>query len=327
MAGPVLVTGGTGFVGSHLVEALLARGRAVRCLVRDPRQPKWLDGMKVEAVTGTLEDADALRKAVAGVEVVYHVAGLTKAPDRDGYMRGNADGAVRLAEAALEAAPGLKKFLLVSSLAASGPAPEGRAVREDDPCRPVSSYGESKVAAEERLKALGDRLPLVIVRPPIVIGPRDAEFFQVFKAVSRHIRPHLGWGKTLSWVYATDLAQGMIAATESPRAGGATWFIAHPRCVRGEELGEEIARALGTWSIPVRIPDAVTAALAFAAETGNRLLGRMGIFNREKAREIAQKSWVCDVSRARADLGFECATPLAEALRRTAAWYRERKWL
>lgn len=324
----VLVTGGTGFVGSHLVEALLAKGGVkVRCLMRDVAQPRWLEPLPIERVAGTLEDAAALEKAVDGVEIVYHVAGLTKAFSREAYFAANADGSVRLAEAVLKSNPKLRRFLLVSSLAASGPAREGRPVREDDPCRPVSGYGESKSAAEERLRALADRLPLTIVRPPIVIGPRDTDFYQLFRAVSRHIRPHLGWQKFLSWVYVKDLADGMIAAANTERPSGATYFLAAPEGVRAEELGAAIARSLGAWSIPLRVPDTVTAVLAWCAQAGGKLLGKPGIFNPEKAREIAQKSWVCDVARAREELGFVCATPLERTLGETVEWYRKEKWL
>ncbi len=327
MTAPVLVTGGTGFVGSHLVEALLARGTAVRCLVRNPADPKWLKELPVELVPGTLEDEPALERAVAGVSTVYHVAGVTKSFSREGYFQANADGAERIAQATAKVNPGVRRFLLVSSLAASGPAREGRPIREDDPCRPVSVYGESKLAGEEKVRALANRLPVTIVRPPIVFGPKDADFFQVFKAVSRHIRPHLGFGKTLSWVYAPDLADGIIAAAAADRPAGATYYLASPLAMTAEELGQAVARSLGVWSVPVRVPDTVTAALAWCFEAGGKLLGKPGIFNPEKAREIAQKSWVCDVSRARAELGHECATPLDRALGESVEWYRKRGWL
>lgn len=324
----ILVTGGTGFVGSHLVEALLARGRTgIRCLMRDVQQPRWLAPLPIERVAGTLEDPAALERAAEGVDVIYHVAGLTKAGSREAFLAGNADGAVRMAEAALKSAPRLRRFVLVSSLAASGPARDGRPIREDDPCQPVSSYGESKLAAETRLRAMADRLPLTVIRPPLVFGARDLDFFVFFQAVARHLRPTLGWGKTLSWVYAPDLADGMIAAAEADRPSGATYFLAAPEGIRAEDLGRAVARAVGTWSVPVRIPDAITAMLAWGADAGNRLMGRQGIFNPEKAREIAQKAWVCDVARARADLGVACETPLDRALGETAEWYRKQGML
>jgi len=201
---PVLVTGGAGFVGSHLVDALLARDIPVRALVRPETDRRWLS--RVDFALGDIGDPhgeDALLRAAEGCDVVYHVAGITQAKTKGAFTRINAEGAGRMGRAAARAA--VPRFVLVSSLAAGGPARAGRPRTEGDPDMPVGGYGRSKREGEVRAsEAFG---PVVTVRPPVVYGPRDAALAILFRMADRGFLPLPGGLlQRLSLVHAKDLA-------------------------------------------------------------------------------------------------------------------------
>ena len=321
-----LVTGGTGFIGSHLVEALLARGDRVRCLVRSRKALRWLEGLDVELAEGSIEDPAACRAAVEGVDVVHHVAGLI-ASDEAGFMRANAEGTRNVLEACVEKAPGVRRVVVVTSQAAAGPSVDGVPVTEDRPPQPVSAYGRSKAEAERIAATYRDRLPVTIVRPPVVFGARDTAVLPYIKLIDWWMQLFVGRGKSLSIVYIRDLVEGLLVASGHPQAVGGTYFVCNDRPYTWEELGDAAKRALGHGAFNVRIPDIVVRAAASVAEDVSRLLGKHSLFNRDKAGEVCQPSWVCDPGLAARDLGFRCGTPLVDGFHETIAWYRKAGWL
>jgi nucleoside-diphosphate-sugar epimerase len=144
-----LVTGGTGFIGSHLTEALIRKGVQVRCLLRKTSDSKWLKSLPMEFVHGDFNDRTSLENAVRGVDWVLHLAGVTKAIKEETYFEANGLGTENLIHACLENNPRLQKFIYISSQAAAGPSRNGRNKKELDPCEPVSIYGRSKREGEE----------------------------------------------------------------------------------------------------------------------------------------------------------------------------------
>ena len=263
------VTGGTGFVGSHLVEELLRRGYRVRALVR--KDPKWLEGLDVETVTGDLFDREALRRGMSGASAVFHVAGLTRAPDYAALERANVDGTLNVLEAAAAqtAAP---RVLVTSSLAAVGPsdrASDGSAKPRIETAllRPISDYGRSKAAMERQIKKWQQQpgnaaVPLVVVRPPAVYGPREADIFTLFKTASRGLFPIIGDGqkRQLSLVHVRDLVRGMVDALESEAATGRTYFLSSARGYSWDEVREAALQALGRKALRVNVPRAARRA-------------------------------------------------------------------
>jgi nucleoside-diphosphate-sugar epimerase len=218
----VALTGATGFVGGHLAEALRARGDDVACLVRSPAKAAALEARGCRLVPGDLGDPSGLERLVAGAEVVYHVAGRIAARNEAELTAANRDGAGRMARAARTA--GVGRFVLVSSLAVTGPTTPGRPLDESGPPRPVTPYGRSKLAGEEVVKAGG--VAFTIVRPPAVYGPGDRELLRVFKLARTGFAPLLGDGRQeLSLVHARDLAHALIAAALSPAAAGRVYPI------------------------------------------------------------------------------------------------------
>jgi nucleoside-diphosphate-sugar epimerase len=322
------VTGGTGFVGSHLVEELLRRGyQEVRCLVRS--DPKWLEGLPVTVASGDLTRVGNRSPELEGIDVVFHVAGLTRAPHPDLLHRTNVDGTLAVLDAA-EAA-GVPRVLVTSSLAAVGPS-GGRALTEDDPLLPISHYGASKAAMERALaqrREAGRGPEVVVVRPPVVYGPREADVYTVIRAAARQrVFPIVGNGERerLDLVHVRDLARGMAAAAEAEGVGGETFFLGGPRPYTWGEVREAVAAALGHGLVRVNVPRALVAPAGAAVEGVGRLFGRYPPLNREKARE-AKASWVVSSGKARAAFGYAPEIGVEEGMRETVAWYRQHGWL
>ncbi len=319
------VTGGTGFIGSHLVDLLLSRGVEVRCLVRDPDRLGWLQGRPVQVVRGDLFSEAALSEGADGVDAVFHLAGVTAARRGSDYLRINAMGCLPVAQAALTAPRSLKVFVYVSSLAVAGPSVPGRARVETDPPAPVTDYGLSKLEGERLLRAQAG-LPLVVVRPPTVYGPRDRGLLEFFRLARMGMLPLANPKADLSLIHAVDLAHGLVLAAEKGAIGQAYYLAAEPP-VRSVELPALLAGALGRSVRGVRIPRGLLWSVAAASEGWAAVAGRAAIFNRQKARELAASGWVCSAAKAGRDLGFTCRIGHAEGLRSTAEWYRSRGWI
>jgi nucleoside-diphosphate-sugar epimerase len=339
----VLVTGATGFIGSHLVEALLGRGETVRCLVRSPQRAAALATSGAELATGGLDDEAAIRPALAGIDTVYHLAGLTRALTRNEMFRVNEAGTARLMVACAEQ-PQPPTVVLVSSVAAAGPAPRGQLRIESDPPAPVSIYGESKLAGEAAATALADRLPLTIVRPGIVFGPRDTGLLPVFRQI-RMLRFHPTPGfapPPLSWIYISDLVDLIVQAAEigsrvpvtaagsgsNGQAGQGRYFAASAEYPTWVEMGRIVRPMLSrpnAWMVPVPAP--LAWCVAGVSERIARFRGQAEWLNSDKIREALVTSWACSAEAARRDLGFNPPNSLAERFAQTLAWYRQEKWL
>jgi dihydroflavonol-4-reductase len=323
-----LVTGANGFVGSHLVEGLLAKGYQVRCLVRKTSNLKWLSGLEVEYAYGDIAQKDSLKEAVRNVDFIFHSAGLTKAKTREDYFKANAEGTRNLIDACMAENPKLKRFVYISSQAAVGPGIDKRPTDETASCRPVTYYGESKWEGEKIVLNYINQLPLTIIRPPAVYGPRDTEVLGFFKVVNNGFRISFGLGESyISLVQVTDLVNGIILAAESPKAVGQTYFIADGRVYSWKEAFKIIAGALNKRAIPVRIPKSLVFFLAFLAEKFCLLLGKTPALNTQKAKEITQRYWGLDISKAKTELGFVPQFPLDKGATETVKWYKEKGWL
>lgn len=328
------VTGGTGFIGSHLVEELLRRGYGeVRCLVRD--RLKWLDGLDVVPVRGDLSDVEALWRGLEGVDYVYHVAGVTRATTWEAFEQGNVKATLNLLGAVQQAAPAVRRVLVTSTLAVVGPCAGGVA-DEEAPLRPLSNYGRSKARMEEALGAptqsgtvYADVLPLTVVRPTAVYGPREADIFTFFKTVQKGLAPVVGRGREpeLSLVHVRDLVRGMARAAESPATAGQTYFLGSERPYAWNEVVAATAAALGRKALVVRVPGALVGTVGAAVEAVGKLLGQYPPLNREKAREIRHTCKAASIAKAQRDFGYEPRVPLEEGLRETIAWYRAAGWL
>jgi nucleoside-diphosphate-sugar epimerase len=319
-----LVTGATGFVGSHLVEALRREGHEVAALVRTPGKAGALAALGVEQIRGELGDAAAVARAAEGREVVFHVAGVTAALDEARYLAANREGTRAVAVAAERV--GVGRLVYVSSLAAAGPSAPGRPLAGPEPPAPVTAYGRSKLAGEEEVRR--GRVPWTIVRPPMVYGPRDREVLKIFQMVRLGVAPVFGEGtQELSAVHASDLATALVAAAKAPAAVGGVYYPCHPEVFRSEEFVRAVGRAAGRRVTVLRIPPAVGRVLLAGTGALARAAGRATILNADKANEFFQPAWTGDPGRLATDTGWQAAHDLASGLADTWRWYRTAQWL
>jgi len=323
-----LVTGATGFIGSHLVEALLQRGVHVRSLIRKTSGLKWLEGLPIEIVQGDCNDKVSLGEAVKGVDQVFHLAGVTKAVQEKTYFEVNAFGTENLVRVCLEHNPHLQKFIYVSSQAASGPCQNGGKKKESDRCEPVSPYGQSKRMGEDFALAHVDELPLIILRPSAVYGPRDRDMYAFFKLLSRRIKPCLlGQEQRISLCYVQDIVQAILLASQTKESGGEIFFLSDGQDYRMEEVGNIFGEAMGVHPVCIRVPEWVIYGVASLSDYFSKISGRPSLINKGKVEEMVQKNWVCDITKAKTALGFKPRVLLTEGARLTFEWYKKEKWL
>jgi dihydroflavonol-4-reductase len=302
-----LVTGGTGFVGSHLIDVLLERGWRVLATVRPSSNLRWLQGKPVERI----EDGPS---PLPACDVLFHVAGVIRADSYDEYLAGNRDLAVRVFESARA-----KRFVHVSSLAVAGP---GDRVDEETPCSPISLYGRSKWEGESEVWKRRHRTPVTVIRPPVVYGPRDFGLFDLYRTVSKGFRPEIGGRKVISIVHARDLAEGIVRAGEAPEGADQAFYLANAGTVEISAVLDLIQRALGARAVRVGIPDRVVRFLGAVVEDGARLAGKRSMFGRDKALEMTQKAWCCSPAKSARLLGWRARIPLEAGMKETAEWYK-----
>jgi len=326
--GCVLVTGANGFVGSHLVEALLTQGYSVRCLVRPTSDLGFIHHLPVEWAYGDVARDEGLVAACAGVDAVCHLAGATKARDRESYFRANAEGTRHLLAASAHAAPGLRRFVYVSSLAAAGPATAGCPIDESHLPHPLTFYGQSKLQGEQFCREYASRLPVVILRPAAVYGPRERDIYFYFQMVNRGIKLLLGRGeRRASFVFVSDLAALISRVLADEQAIGQTYFVADQESYDWLQVSELVAEALGKRTVRLVVPEGVLPLIAAAAGLQARLTRQPALLNDQKLIELRQRYWICSAEKARRELGFETQYNLAAGVRLTAQWYRENGWL
>ena len=348
----VLITGASGFVGWHLIQASLARGDEVTGLVRKTSRVDRLRPLDVDLVYGDVTDPESLRSAVVGKDVVYHLAACLRTLHPRQYYEVNEQGMANVARACSQQ-ENPPVLVIVSSLAAAGTSPDGCPLRETCTDRPISHYGRSKRAGELAARQYADRVPITVVRSSGVFGEADLGCLEIFRPIARtwtHLAPV--WPTLrLSFIYVKDLVQLMIlavqrggrlppsgdlpsvgheAAPPNGRAGPGQgiYFAANDEQLDYGQLGRMMSTALGHRRVLVfPMPSPIVWTVAAVNELLARIIRRPFKLNFDKAREATAGCWLCSSQKAAEELGFSIRTSMAEQLRQTANWYREQGWL
>lgn len=335
----VLVIGASGFIGRHLVESLCGRGCEVWCLVRPTSDRQYLQAFDCQFQIADVLDARETATAIDSIrpDVIFHLAGITKAMRKQTLFDVNQIGARNVFQACA-AAQSPPVVVFVSTLAVAGPATTAcpkSAKSETDTPTPVSNYGRSKLAAENEAHQFSDRVPISIVRPPIVFGPHDRDTFEMFQTIAAsglHPVPSLR-PMSVSWIQVQDLCDALRTVAEKgerlsagSRSDG-VYFTTSDEIVDYATLGRLVASSMGkrAWSIPA--PGPFVWGLASINELFARVRGRQNILNFDKAREAMAGSWTCSGEKLHRQTGFSCKWTLDKTLEASTQWYRDAGWL
>jgi nucleoside-diphosphate-sugar epimerase len=323
----IAVTGATGFVGSHVAEQLVGAGHEVTVLARSPGRLGWIRHLPARVLYGDLDRPDILRELARGQDVIVHAAGLTRAMSLEEFVRVNVEGSVRVMDAALAAAPSLRRFVYLSSQAAMGPSPEGEPLSEDAPRRPISDYGLSKSFAEDALARFADRVPITVIRPPWVYGPRDRDTLAYFRLAARGLRLVVAPRSFYSVVHVDNLAIGIRLAAESGLPGARAYFLTDGAGFDIERISRMMCDAVGRRAVRVRVPVAAVAVVAAVNEVATRITGRPPLIGWRKFGETRNPCWLVSDRRAHDELGYRPMICTERGMVETAAWYRVAGWL
>lgn len=321
----ILVTGATGFVGAHAVNELISNGWQVRCLLRETSDRSKIPE-SVEIVTGSLANIDDLKRAVRDCNSLMHIAGLVRALSLADFMRVNRDATANLVRAARDS--GVERFLLCSSQAAGGPSYDGRPRRADDPCEPVTDYGQSKLAGEQALQQNAGNMWWCIIRPPAVYGPNDRAFLTFVRWVNLGFKLRLGNGKgRFAIIHGEDLARAMRMGIEADIPSGQIFYATDGGEWTLFDMGRAVESAMGRKAVWIPIPLSIAPAIAVIIEFIAKMQGGIALLSRQKVRELSQSAWICDSETFQRRVEFSPKYNLFTGMAQTIAWYRENGWI
>jgi nucleoside-diphosphate-sugar epimerase len=324
----ILLTGASGFVGSHILDSLRKRGLDTALLLRPGSSRRFIAPhlSDIELRPGSIDDPESLQRAMAGITHVIHCAGATRASRIAGFYEVNQAGTRNVVNAVNAQQGRIQRLVHISSLAAAGPAQPEKPAREQDPPRPVSEYGKSKLAGELEVRN-HCRAEQVILRPPAVYGPRDAEFLRLFQATKYHLLAKLGGGQALSLVFVRDLAEAIVTCLDHPTAAGKTYFVAAREVVTARTMAEEVAAQMNVWTLPLPVPLTLLWLMCLAQDMRTRLTGKPNVLSLQKFAELRAPGWVCDPTLLERETGCTCPTTLKAGVAETLSWYRQQHWL
>jgi len=320
-----LLTGGTGFIGSHLAELLLDKSAEIFALVRDPHNLKWLKGLKIHLLEGDLLSIPSLP---SDIDYVFHVAGLTNSSDVADYYTVNQQGTASLFKSLHDQKILPKKIICLSSLAAVGPSSDGKPVQESDVPHPITPYGKSKLWGETEALKFKEVYPIVILRAPAIFGPRDKDFLQYFKWIKRGALPAIGSKQRyMSLCYVKDLISALYLCSQKELESGEIFNIGDQNPYSYDEFGELAGKAMGKKLKKVRIPIPIGYLVALIADITGRIKKKPSILNLGKFKQMRQRGWIADMKKAKEKLSFQPQYSLQDAIQETLNWYLKHNWL
>lgn len=322
----ILVTGANGFVGSTIVEKFVNDGHQVKCLVH--KNLSWIKNLKVELSPGSITQPETLIGAVKNIDLVFHLAGVLRASNKETYYAVNHIGTKNLIEAVYKFNPNINRFVYISSQAAMGPSEGNQPKGPECVCSPVSDYGRSKLFGEEEVLKFKDRLPVTILRPAAVYGPRDKDLLPFFKFVAKGIFPILT-GNSESYVqllFVNDLAEICAIITKRKELNNRIYFLSEKKAYLWQEIGQTISKIADKKIRIIVLPLWLINSMAFISENFMKLKGASAALNRDKISEFCQKYWIGEPEATEKEFGFKF-TKLGQGAKITYNWYKENKLL
>ena len=323
----VLITGATGFIGSHLVDLLLEKQYEIYCLVRKSSDLTWLKDKNITLVN--FENLNNNSDFLESLDYVYHIAGQIAGKSYDDYYKSNVEFTKKLIELFYDKPNNLKRFLFMSSQTASGPAvSKNSIVDENYKANPITAYGKSKLEAEKVVLNYCDKIPVTIIKAPAVYGPRDKSTLPIFKMVDSGIKAIFGSKtKYFSSIFVSDLIEGTVLAAESEKSKNETYII-NENIYTWEQTLETISKVMSKKRfLRFRIPDSLLLFLGYLSGFLGRLFNSNPVFNYEKSLDIVQDYWICSSDKIKNDLSFIPKTNLESGFEATYNWYKKNNWL
>lgn len=325
----VLITGASGFLGYHLIQAALQSGLEVFAAVRHSSNIEHLKDLNIQYTQLDFSSEESLKREIEekAYHYIIHASGTTKAKTAEDYNTINATYTQNLARAAASANVIIEKFVFVSSLAALGPLDILKEQIEDDSeARPVTIYGASKLLAEQYLAEI-PHLPLIVFRPTAVYGPREKDMFILFKTINSGWEPHIGrFEQQLSFIYVTDLAQIIIKALYS-RIEKKTYNVSDGLVYDRYALADGVKKALSKKTFSIHLPVRAVHALAATMDLIYAKSEMTPALNKHKMPELTAVNWACNIRNIKNDLNFNPQYDLESGIHETVIWYKTNNWL
>ena len=327
----ILVTGASGFIGSHIVEEALQQGYDVWAAVRKSSSREFLKDERIHFIELNLSSQQQLEEQLRGhvFDYVVHAAGATKCLHVEDFYRINTEGTKNLVSALMAVGMPLKRFVFISSLSIMGAIHEQQPYQEiceTDTPHPNTAYGRSKLEAEQWLEQMD--FPYVILRPTGVYGPREKDYFMQIKSIKSHMDFAVGFQRQdITFIYVTDVVQAVFLAFEKGQTGR-KYLLSDGEVYQSATFSDYVHEELGRpWWIRVKAPIWLLRIITFCGEYWGRWTKKMTALNNDKFNILRQRNWRCDIEPARRELGFEPKVKLQEGVRRAVTWYKEKGWI
>lgn len=325
-----VVTGSTGFIGSHVVDALIAQGATVRALLRPQSNvPRAMSGVEYHRVDVLNARSVAQSEIWNGATHLFHLAGRTTARGLTEFREGNVVPLANILRAVADGRGPRVRAVVVSSQAAGGPAASAHSPRTDgETDTPVEWYGQSKLEAEQVALGFLDRIDLTVLRPPAVYGPRDSAFLPLFRQAAGPIALFATPPENeIELAYVSDVVSAILVSAVNDAAIGQRYTVTGPQSVNWRAIYAEVARQSGAALREVRVPPLAMRAAAMAGDLLGMVTQRTPLINSQKLTLGAQPFWLCNGERIRKELGWTPQVALRQGVRETYLWYIAQGWL
>lgn len=319
----ILITGATGFIGSFICEEAVNRGFETYAAIRKTSSLKYIADERIKKIELNLSSKEQLVEALKEhqFDYVVHAAGATKCLNKDDFFRINTEGTKNFIQAVRETQPQLKRFVFISSLSIFGAIKENQPyepITENDTPKPNTAYGESKLKAEEYLRSQ-ENFPYVILRPTGVYGPREKDYYLMFDSIKKHVDFAAGYKpQVITFVYVSDVVQAVFLALEKDCVGRA-YFLSDGQNYSSTDFSDLIIKELGVKGVlRIKAPLCILKLVTTCGEYFGRLTKQMTALNKDKYNILSQRNWMCDITPAQQELGYEPKVMLPEGVKRTA---------